>query len=571
MSTRRGGGPRRGFLRPRRTEERRAPAPDVSHPVVRRVPTLDENIERAVKDAGKAVGVTLDALYDAAEMGFVKMTDEVIDLFETKPEVKKKAPKQRARPRTRPSAGFLTEMVRYVGTYMPLVVAAEIAVFAGLTLPVGVSMARRALEAMRTEEERKEYEAMIEKRINDAHERAGKQLRARKDLRNEFTPEQIDAVADGLEAYDAGKVFDVFARHGGIPSWDVAAYSRVTEVRTYSEKTLKDFLDNEERQGVMTKEQIDELREEAQFYGGYYYKTVIYLNVTSMVGKERDPKEVYARTRDVLHHENAHGFWGYWASNTKDDDGLDRFNEGTTELFSNVVTRELSVAKKDPYTGYIGGETASAAVVYESMPARGRRVMWSSYVHGEVMKLNDVYNAQFGKNAFGDVLYHDDLHFGPNAPEWIARSGITNYDEKNVREHYREVASLDRALQNAGDDWADVTQHANRHLGTGLIVPIRGENLNGVLVVSTYSNNELTGGLVRLDGTKGRRIALLNGHDNAGLIVLPGTNVAYLRVDLDAYSLSRKDLEEQTFEERGAAAVKMLRQHRSALLHFREM
>ena len=416
---------------------------------------------------------------------------------------------------------------------------------------------------------------MIEKRVDDAHERAARRLRADMEMQREFTREQIDAVADALEEYESKKVFDVFARYGNIPSWDVAMYNRVVDVRTYSDNTLKAFFDKEDRIGRITEVVRDELQEEGKSYAGFQYDGIVYLNVTALVNaedvKERNADNIRARATDVLHHENSHGFFGFFATNGVRGDGLYRFNEGATELFSNIVTRDLSVAEKDPFSGYMGGETAAAAVVYESLPLRGQQTMWSSYVHGAVMEFNDVYNNAFGKNAFGDMVYRDDLHFGPNAKAWIAEAGITHYDEKNVRGTYLQVASLDRALEYVGDDWPAVTERANMHLGTGLIVPIRGENINGVLVVSNYSHNELTAGLLRLDGTKGRRIALLTGQDDYGLFVLPGTNVAYLSVDLDAYSMSRKDLEQQTFAERGTVAVKMLRAHRSALLHFREM
>lgn len=530
----------------------------------RRVPTLEENVNRALESVGDKVIVSLEAIGEAVEKGLITIGDGVIAAATPRPARDYVQDRRRVQPV--PSGPEILRNVEPAGLYL----AAK-----GLAVAGGVALAMmqdaKTEHAASVEKEHAADEAAIEKRIDDAHAAAAAELRADDAMKKEFTPEQIDAAADALEMYDSKKVFAVIAKHSGLPSWEVARYNSVDHVLVVSRETLDGEMDKDLSGRSVTDParrewEKDVLRENAGMEVGGY----LYINLSHIIKKGATSDSVRSKTIDVLTHENMHGFPSYVTSEqARKQEGLNQFYEGTNELLENIVVHELH-GDNNAYSGYMDGAAAAAAVAYESLSKAEQLVVWASHVHGDIDAYRSAYDAYFGKEAFNGMIDGKDLYIGSHAEKWIKEAHITGYSESDLREEYARIAPLDRALENVGDRWPEVAQRANSHLGTGLIVPVRGENINGVLLVSSKSKNELTGGMLRFDGSKGRRIVLLSGWPN-GFLVLPGTNVAYLDVDLDAYSLSRKDLEQQSFEERGAAVVKMLRPYRKQLLHFREM
>lgn len=573
MSVRRGGGPRRGFLRPRTPERPRPPStPDVPKPVVRRVPTLDQNIERAIRDVQRGATVTLDAFIEGVETGFITLADRVIDVLEAKPKTKTR----RHPSKKKASPGIFAQAERLAGVVVPPMLAGELFLGVGL---VGAAIGReykehRAEEVRRAEEaEHRQAEKLIERRIDEAHDRAGRELRSNPAFRKEFNAAQIDAAADALETYSSQKFFKVIARHSGLSTWEVASYNDVSDVRVYSEDTIDAYM-AWQRSRFATPDAVvmQKMEESARGNAGLHYAGLVCLNLSHIINKADTPDMVHSRVLDVLYHEEMHGFRSYLtAEQIESDEGLDMFAEGTNELLANMTMWEIH-GDNNSYAGYVDGPTATAAVAYESLPKKEQSVVWSSHVTGRIDEYQKAYNAHFGKNAMAEMIYANDLYIGPDANAWITQSNIKGYSDAWLRDVYDGIAPLNAALANAGDDWQSVAERANAHLRKGLIVPIRGKNLNGVLLADSGWEDGLIGGVLTLDGSKGRRLVLLQGAQQSNaFIVLPGTNAAALYVDLDVHSILRKNLEEQTFEERGAAAVNMLRPYRTQLIHYREM
>lgn len=424
-------------------------------------------------------------------------------------------------------------------------------------------------EIVKPELERREQmsmEAQHEKRVDEAHDRAAAMMRADDELKKEFTPQQIDAMADALESYSSKAVFEAISGHSGVSMWEIAAMSDVKEVRYYSDVSLLEQANWEKANGSQTRTMEDIVQNAMNRGAMHDGKGIIHLNLSSIV-RHAGKGDVKTSMADVLLHENMHGFGMYRESGRLYD-----FYEGQTELFSNIILSEVA-SGSDTFHGYSDGQTAAASVVYESLDQAGQRELWRAYLFGDKPVLVKAYDAKFGEGSFQQMLDVDELTVLPDAEAQVAKFGIKNFSAKRLEDDYRTIVMLEAALARTGDDWEGVARRANTHLGAGIIIPVRGETMNGVVLTTSYLDDQVSNGLIRLEGARGTRLAMVTGASERGdeLIELPGTNAAYLRVDLDGYSRSRVALQDQSFQDRGAPVVKALKNRRQELLAFKEM
>lgn len=374
-------------------------------------------------------------------------------------------------------------------------------------------------------------------RIGELHSRAAEEVRTDAGFKTEFSEEELARVAHSLEKFSPAQFVDYLADVSALSHEELIAQWVVRDVVVYSNASLESM---PELKGI----------EVAKTSGGIYTDGVIYLNISDIKANAHPGKNEETMLEhgvdNVVVHEHLHAIGGVHGNDTWER----QFNEGRTEVLSDMTVKAMYADADNAYAAYVMGPAPGALLLYMAGDEEQQRRYWHSYLSQSYEETVAVYDAVTHPGAFRErlpIMSRDMTVLQPGE----------QLDVEVMQEHLEAMRILGDVLHDLGEKKTAAVEKANTVLSDGNILLIDQPSVEGVLVTGSRGEGGLYGGTLHVKGEHAATV-VVSGDDSdvrsVGIVPIVGTDVLYSVTNVSSYLPEGKDMRTATSAERQQAA-----------------
>lgn len=328
-------------------------------------------------------------------------------------------------------------------------------------------------------------------RINEAYDDAANQLRAMEHLKEQWGAETIESMAQTIERFDVGSMWDYLAENAGLTAEQVSEHSDIRGVFVYDDLTLdrmEDTYDALIESGRITTRDPHafEGMELLQHATGLYDSGYIFLNMSDLLEDAQDHQyDPNVGLANTIKHESLHSFH---ADELADWNGT--LYEGMVEYMAEEMNRvEYQPIYGENYVGFVGydtGDMATAAVLEASLDDQSK-AFYSTLVTGDTLLVERAFDQKFGDVSF---------------------SQVNEMPDSSVPPRFMHFDRVDKILDLAGDGAQEIVRVANERIcdDQGIILRIDHEGIHGTVMASNNFESGYVNGNLDIDTESGEEV-----------------------------------------------------------------